>query len=366
MFNFIPASSYPLIYFNVLLLMVVITYFRLAPKATFGEVNAITNNFFGIAFAILLIFFVGYRPISWVFGDMGSYAHSFNLIKDGYGSSKIINKDLLFDTLTYYCTKAMSINDYFFILAVLYITPLVIATKIMFKQQWLIAFLMLITAFSFWSYGTNGLRNGIGTSIFILGLAFAINRKILALSLMVVAVLFHKSLSLPLFAYILTIFFNKTDLFLKFWILAIPFSFVAGNYFEGLFVASGLMEDRVIYYLAGNLTKSDYNIGFRWDFLLYSASGVFAGWYYIYKLKIKDKFYQQIYNIYLITNSFWVLIIRAPFSNRFAYLSWFMLSIVLIYPLLKYYAVNRQPVKVAQILLANIGFSYFMIVILGK
>ncbi len=364
MFNFIPATSYPLIYFNVLLLMVIITYFRLAPKTTLGEVNAFTNNIFGVFFVIMLIFFMGYRPISWVFGDMGSYAHSFNLIRDGFGSVNRINKDLLFDLITLYCSKNMAINDYFFILSILYIVPLVIACRIMFKQKWLIAFLMLITAFSFWTYGTNGLRNGIGTSVFIL--ALALNRKILTIGLMVVAVLFHKSLALPLLAYIITLFFNKTDLYLRFWFLAIPFSFAAGNYFEGLFIASGLMEDRVTYYLAGNLSESDYNMSFRWDFLLYSASGVFAGWYYIYKLKIKDKFYQQIYNIYLITNMFWVLIIRAAFSNRFAYLSWFMLSIVLIYPLLKYYAVKKQPLKVAQILLANIGFSYFMIVILGK
>ena len=35
----------------------------------------------------------------------------------------------------------------------------------------------------------------------------------------------------------------------------------------------------------------ELNVGFRWDFLVYSASGVFAGWYYIFKQKYQDKLY---------------------------------------------------------------------------
>ena len=37
--------------------------------------------------------------------------------------------------------------------------------------------------------------------------------------------------------------------------------------------------------------------------------------------------------MYILANTFWILVIRANFSDRFAYLSWFIYSAVLIYPL---------------------------------
>ena len=62
----------------------------------------------------------------------------------------------------------------------------------------------------------------------------------------------------------------------------------------------------------------------------------FAGWYFIFKKKIEDKFYTHLFGTYMIANAFWILVIRANFSNRFAYLSWFMMGAVIAYPMLKY------------------------------
>ena len=74
---------------------------------------------------------------------------------------------------------------------------------------------------------------------------------------------------------------------------------------------------------------------FRWDFLAYSAMGVIVGYYFIFRRNFKDEYYHWIYNTFLATNAFWVLIIRAAYSNRFAQISWFIMPIVLIYPFLK-------------------------------
>ena len=51
---------------------------------------------------------------------------------------------------------------------------------------------------------------------------------------------------------------------------------------------------------------------------------------HIFVKKFDDKLYKQLFAIYLIVNGFWVLIIRANFNNRFAYLSWFMLAIIIL------------------------------------
>ena len=151
--------------------------------------------------------------------------------------------------------------------------------------------------------------------------------------------------------------------------MLIPLSLVMGGFFESFFLGLGFGADKLDSYL-GEFDQAnegvEINVGFRWDFLLYSATGIFAGWYYIIKKKFEDVLYQKIFLTYLISNGLWVLIIRANYSNRFAYLSWFILSLVLIYPLLKSEMVKNQHVLIGKILLVYVGFTYLMNVILYK
>lgn len=92
-------------------------------------------------------------------------------------------------------------------------------------------------------------------------------------------------------------------------------------------------------------------IGFRWDFLIFSAVPIIWGWWIIKKKGLNDKAYNIIFNTYVLANSFWVLVIRAAFSNRFAALSWFLYFLVLIYPLLKHNIYPKQGVTLAIMLI---------------
>lgn len=78
-----------------------------------------------------------------------------------------------------------------------------------------------------------------------------------------------------------------------------------------------------------------------------------VGWYYIYRKKFNDRFYTLIYNSYLLTNIFWILVIRANFSDRFAYLSWFLIPFLLVYPLLKQKLDLKEGIWLGTILLAE-------------
>ena len=71
--------------------------------------------------------------------------------------------------------------------------------------------------------------------------------------------------------------------------------------------------------------------------------------------------YSYLLNSYILCNSFWVMMIRASYSNRFAYLSWFLYPVVLAYPLLKFpvFETNNKQ-KVALILLAHTAFTIIM------
>ena len=160
------------------------------------------------------------------------------------------------------------------------------------------------------------------SAIFLFGLSFPKNKKV-QIALMFLAATFHKSMLLPFLAYILTLIYNNPKTYLKCWFLAIPLSLILGGFWENLFASLGF-DERASYLTEEADAAVFSRTGFRWDFLAFSGLGVFAGWYFLIKEKFEDVFYQRLYNTYLTVNAFWVLVIRANFSDRFSYLSWFL------------------------------------------
>lgn len=366
MFEFVNPNTYVHVHYYIVLVLTMVLFFSLISKKDINKYNPKMSATLGIIYVIFLTFYIGIRPESYVFVDMLTYVHTFKGIQQGW-EFEVISRDALFQSLTAFCAKTMDSTGYFTTIAIIYVLPCYLASRKLFGSYWYIGFLMLVGAFSFWSYGTNGLRNGLATSVFLYALSF--KNMIPKILLMLVATQFHKSIFMPFGAYIITLFFNNSQVLLRFWILSIPLSLIAGSAFESIFASVGFADigDRMQGYTVETVSQEiAYNTGFRWDFLLYSASGIYAGWYYLEKLKFQDKTYKTIFNIYLIANAFWILVIRAPFSNRFAYLSWFLLPVVLIYPLLKKRIVPNQATKIALIMLANFAFSFIMTVILGK
>lgn len=361
MINFATGLAYVLFHFNALLLITVVFCISLITKKDISKYRPEVSSVIGFFLFFLLLFYMGYRPISYVFGDMGTYAHSFNLAKSSW-SYALEGRDVIFDALIVFCAQYTSVENFFLIVDVIYLVPYLLVCRKFFKKYWFIAFLVMWTSLSFWTYGTNGLRNGMATSIFLL--AFMFNNKILRIAVMVLAIGMHKSLILPTASYIITLFFSNSTLLLRFWLLCIPLSFVAGGVFESMFAAIGFggLDRRMSMYI-NSYSQIEYNTGFRIDFLLYSAAPIYAGWYYIEKLKLKDNLYKTIFNIYIIANAFWLLVIRAPFSNRFAYLSWFLMGFVLVYPLLKFRLMKNQATVLGVIILLNYLFTYYLLVI---
>ena len=153
-------------------------------------------------------------------------------------------------------------------------------------------------------------------------------------------------------------FVNQPKWYFKFWLLAIPLSIALGGFWTSLFTSLGFGDDRLGAYLSGEGASTS----FRFDFLIYSASAVATGWYFIFKRNYKDEIYYRLFNTYLITNAFWILVIRANFSNRFAYLSWFMMAIVIVYPFLKQ-ELDRKHIVIGRVVMLYFTFTYFMVYI---
>ena len=75
-----------------------------------------------------------------------------------------------------------------------------------------------------------------------------------------------------------------------------------------------------------------------------------------------DPFYARLVNTYLLANALWVLVIQTSFSNRFAYLSWFMMPWVLLYPFVPGKIIDRPRTGlIAAILCAHYLFTYVMV-----
>lgn len=365
MITFVPLDLYESLYYYALALVIVTAYLQSLQTPFEDERNLKRKSFIGGVLMLLILFYMGLRPISgFYFGDMRTYAVTFEEYVQGLPA--IESKDVVFNHFMKICSGLMTVEIFFLLCAFLYVLPLYFAVRKMFPEYWFYAFMMLVVSMSFWAYGTNGIRNGMATSFFI----FAMTRKkTVSLCIwMLLGVSFHKSLLIPISAFIISRFHPKTQDYFKTWLLAIPLSLVLGKFWENFVMGLGLVEtERLEGYFDDDSEFAEQfsQTGFRWDFLIYSFTGVFAAWYFIIKKGFKDALYTRFCNVYLIANAFWILLIQATFSNRFAYLSWFLLGIVIIYPLLVNKFFERQHVIVGRILLSYFLLTFILNVILG-
>jgi len=365
MFDFIPVNIYTSLQYHVLLIIAIIILLQSLAYDIQDQKSIYFFNTLGIVVVIFYTLYIGQRQVNYRFGDTINYNNAYQLLLSG--KVLIIKKDFLFNYLMVFCSKIMPARDFFQLVDVLYIIPCVVFSYKYFRKYWFFAFFMFLASFSFWSYGVNGLRNGLGTSIFILGLCFY-QKKVAMYAFFVMSYFMHASLVIPIAAFILSGLYKSPKTYIYIWIVSIPLSLAGGSFWASFFGSLGFAEDRTQGYLTGGEQFSNQfsQTGFRWDFLLYSASAVFAGWYYIFKKNIVDIFYIHLFGAYCIANAFWVLVISAAFSNRFAYLSWFLMPIVIMYPLFKYKIASDQFKIIGLIILAYFMFTYLMNVIVYK
>lgn len=316
---------------------------------------------------LAITFFLGLRPNSPIFGDMGMYRHTYNYYILEY-SPVNLNTEWLWDNLMFFC-KSIGFNHFEFFLTVefgYFFGMLICAFLLMRRNLW-IAMLFFCTAFSCYSYGTNGIRNGLSCSIELVGIALLCQgrtKRVGALILMFLAFSIHRSIMLPTTAAIASVYFIKdTKTALRFWIASIFISLAAGPLVESFFAALGF-DDRMSQYSSTNATEQSQSqftqTGFRWDFLFYSMFPVVFTWYLTQRRRFNDSAFNIIANTYILCNAFWIMVIRSSFSNRFAYLSWFIYPIVIAYPLLRMNIWKDQDRRTALILFFYSGFTFFM------
>lgn len=320
-------------------------------------------SFPSITIILLTTIYIGTRPIT-SYADTNLYTMMFNLVQSGVWSELPgIATEPFWNYVEWICIDVTDASGWLFVIATFYVLGMSIAAYRWLPRHTFIAIIFLFTAFSFWGYATNGIRNGMATSIAMLGLSFFTRSKkelIIGYALLILATMTHKSCMLTIASASCAIFLTKTKTNITIWLFCIVLGLLFQEQFKALF--SGLIDDgRMAHYLNQEVSKEMFSrTGFRWDFITYSALPIFLGWYAISRQNIIDKTYAFILHTYIFSNAFWVLINTAAYSNRFAYLSWFLYPIVLVYPFCKFKFIQNQSIILGLLLIGMVAFTYFM------
>lgn len=357
----IAAQLYQIIYLLLVTILTISLYNKYSVRR--GQTQISSQNSFGLVLLVVfLIVFIGLRPVSGrYFVDMANYAQVYSVLLEGMPFSFDWNaENLLFDNYFAWVGSLRLGTDFFFTsIAAIYFGASYLGIRKLFPDDTLAAYLVFLGAFSTFSYATNGVKAGAAASLFILALAYRENLKV-CIPLILISWGFHHSMQLPVAAFVLTLFYKNPKWYLVFWILCLFVAMAHVTFFQNLFAE---MSDESGYSYLSTNAANDWGgkTGFRLDFILYSSMPILVGYGAFYKKKIQlSKTYICMLNVYLCTNSIWMLCMYANFTNRIAYLSWFLYPVVLIYPFLNgVLGVTRYGTFV-KVMLAHLSFTIIM------
>lgn len=324
-----------------------------------SEKRARSKNAVAFILLLFLIGFIGFRPVHDAFADMVGYNSYYRSIMGDVFEFNPKDENIIFDNLFRLCASINIAPSFFFtIIAIIYFGCLYLACKKLFPDDLLQSFLVCLTAFSTFSYATNGIKAGAAASVFLLAVA---NRDKFgrAFLLALISIGFHHSMVVVMMAFILSVSIRKTRLYFLLWAICLVIAALHIDYFQSFM--AGFVDEKGASYL---LTDSDSFVsGFRLDFIVYSSAPVFIGYWLIIRKNLKDTIYEFILRLYLLTNSIWMLCMYASFTNRIAYLSWFMYPVVLIYPFLSVNIGENQGNSIRVVSLLHYAFTLFMDVV---
>jgi len=335
----IPIEIYSTVYYLILSILVVLS---ILPLFKYSDLNSFPRSNLKLGNILLLsitILFIGLRDPwgNWRYlGDTSAYSLMFQEIDN----IKFYEaKDIGFTFFMYLCKIFLNHQFFFLVSALLYVGFVYLFAKRTSKENGFFLFVMFVTSMSFWSFGINGVRNGLATSLFLYALTFR-NKKWFLFLFMLISISFHKSMILPVIAYFIANYFTNTKLLIRIWFVSVVVSYFFGNYIEtyisNLIVENAFEDSRFMTFTSENGIDLEVSTrSFRLDFILYSSIPIFLGYFYRYKRNFNEVFYLQLLHTYIITNTVWVLLIYSSFTNRTAYLSWFLMPFILVYPLLR-------------------------------
>lgn len=303
-----------------------------------------SNNIFPFVLTIALIYYIGRRHTS-CHGDSWLYSMMFNMVQSGEWR-ELPPFEPFWKWYEEIFIDLGTVSDWLLGVAAFYIGGMSLATYRWLPRHFFIGLMFCFTSFSFYSFATNGIRNGMATSFAMVAISLLdvkkrnITSTIISLCLLILAYQTHTAVAITIGAAFIAYFLKDTKLSLKIWITCLILGLLFNSSFQSFF-SWATNDSKMTNY--ANLHDIQYlKTYFRWDFVIYSALPILLGYYATIKKKVSDGKYIFLLNTYIIANAFWLLICEIAYSNRFAYLSWFLYPIVVAYPLCKFDIFKNQ------------------------
>lgn len=367
MSSLVHPSLYGPIFQWVLFVLVLIMAARCNANTIYNGSVAQRMSSIGKLLVLAITIIVGFRPVSGYFGDTVNYASGF-FSRAATGQADYIASfcsfegEYVFTALQDFCIQYADLQAFFLILAIIFFGCQYLACWRILGKYWFAPFVAMACMIDYWGFAVNGIRNGAAANLMILALTYGRRWK-LSLPLGLMAIGIHKSMLLVGVAAIVAHYYHKTRVYLIGWCCSIMVSAIAGGATsEFLLTHLGDADDRMQKYLEygkdAAMMAGFSSSGFRVDFLVYSAVPIMVGYWYTEIKHANDTVYRWWLNIYIIANSFWILMMKAAFSNRFAVLSWFIAGIVLMYPFFKYKFTSNQGRYAAFAILSWYSFCF--------
>ncbi len=356
----IPAQYYHSLYLLIVTALSIYSYVEYGKVKTDNvEIISVEKKIIPVLLTVFMIIFIGTRPISGkYFWDMAGTASVWDWWSQGdeyvyqWGYT---NK--LYDNLrALMSTYGLHIKYFFILIACIYFSCIYYACKKFFPKNTLYALLVYYIAFSTYSYATNGIKAGSAAALFLVALAYYKNWKIM-IPFVFLSWGFHHSMIMVVCSFISVYFYRNSKHYFILWLFALLIAAMHITMFQSFFAK--LSDESGAEYLM----KQVHGKGFRLDFIAYSSVPVFIGYYYIYIKKIQAEQYITLLNLYLMTNSIWMLCMYSEFTNRISYLSWFLHPWVMIYPFIYEMKSENQIKNVNIISFSHLAFNLFMTLI---
>ncbi len=327
---FLPAEQYHQAYLLIVLVLSIIVILQYRDRhSNYLSINK-RERVNGFLITLFFTVFIGTRPISEVFDDMTQYYGIFSRWDEPFHFDWSVSNKLYDNLMCWFASMSVSPTIFYIIIAAIYFGNIAFACGKLFKGNLLGALVVYLGAFSTFSYGTNGIKAGAAASLFLVALAYR-KRFSLSLLFLLLSLGFHHSMVVPVVAFLCSYIYSNPKFYYLFWVICLFLALFHVTYFQFLF--AGMADEQgASYLLQDGVEWGGRSVGFRTDFVIYSAIPLLMGWYSLVKRRIKNRMYSFILCTYALTNAIWLLCMYASFTNRIAYLSWLMYPIVLIYP----------------------------------
>lgn len=328
------------LYIIILVSLVLALFISLDSYVPKFKRNKYVKYFITMVASVLIVFVIGNRDYQ-VGVDTMTYKYIYDYIFTPMNNFKP-STDILWDFINFIFSRFTNDITYLFLFTALgyIILPLIGLHKI-FKENIIYLLLFFLISPNFFLFGANGIRNGLAASVFLFSFRYYKTRK--QWFWIGIASLLHLSLAIPAIFYFISFYIKKINLIFLIWLLLLIFAISGVDFLSFL----PIKIDRLGAYTDVNTDfVAQKVLNMPISFIVYGIFPILIIAYYIIYKKIYDEFYMRISATYILANYIYIIAFQATFTVRFAYLSEFLMPLVILYPIFKFSNIKLKEIKI--------------------